>query len=417
MTKLWSIIQYEYARHVLQKRFILVLLSVPLVMGMMIGIPAISIALDRDATPVGYVDHAGVLDNPRPAPLPGSAPDDPVVDERVPLVAFETEAEAREALDAQEIQAYYVVQADYEETKAVELVYVEAPGGGIQRQFWDFVQINRLDDLPPDIAERVVAGSDLVVRWPEDAPGGGREFSAETFVNNFVPIIMGMSLIILLLTSSGYLMGAIVEEKENRTMELLMTSVSPNGLMAGKVLGIAGVTLTQLVAWVVLVGAAVFAGGQWLGLEILRNLRLDWGMVGSMVAVVLPTWIMVAALMTAVGATLADAQQAQQLTGVFVIPLVAPMWLGFYLIQHPNHPLAIGLSLFPVTSVTTLSMRLMFGPVPGWQVAVAAVLTAACAVGALWVAGRAVRLGMLRYGQRVRWRELLGRTTASQEAT
>jgi ABC-2 type transport system permease protein len=262
-----------------------------------------------------------------------------------------------------------------------------------------------------------VAGSNLIVRWPEEMPGGGRVFSAETFINNFVPLIMGMSLVILLLTSSGYLMGAVVEEKENRTMELLMTSVSPGQLMAGKIIGISGVTLTQLVSWVVLVGLAVFVGGQFLGLGILQNLRLDWGMVGSMVLIVLPTWVMVAALMTAVGATLSDTQQAQQLTGVFVIPLVAPMWLGFYLIQHPSEPLSVALSLFPVTSVTTLSMRLMFGPVPAWQIAVAAAATAVCAVGAFWVAGRAVRMGMLRYGKRVNWREILSRDAIERGAS
>jgi ABC-2 type transport system permease protein len=416
MSKVWNIMAYEYRRHVLQKRFILVMLSVPLVMALMIGIPAISIALERDPTPVGYVDLAGVLADPLPAPLPGSAPDEPTVDEHVPLVAFDTEAEARQALEAKEIQAYYVIQADYMTSNQVELVYFEAPGGGIQRQFWDFMQINGLDDLPREIASRAVAGSNLIVRWPEEMPGGGREFSAETFINNFIPIIMGISLVILLLTSSGYLMGAVVEEKENRTMELLMTSVSPGQLMTGKVLGISGVTLTQLVSWIVLVGLAVFVGGRFLGLGILQNLRLDWGMMGSMVLVVLPTWVMVAALMTAVGATLTDAQEAQQLTGVFVIPLVAPMWLGVYLIQHPSEPLAVALSLFPITSVTTLSMRLMFGPVPGWQVAVAAALTAACAAGAFWVAGRAVRLGMLRYGKRVNWREILSREARERGA-
>ena len=84
-----------------------------------------------------------------------------------------------------------------------------------------------------------------------------------------------------------------------------------------------------------------------------------------------------------------------------------PCYLAWALIKTPNAPLPIVLSLLPFTALMTISLRNIFVVVPAWQVAVSAAVQTMCAVGAIWLAGRAFRLGMLRYGQRLRWRELL----------
>ena len=77
------------------------------------------------------------------------------------------------------------------------------------------------------------------------------------------------------------------------------------------------------------------------------------------------------------------------------------------IVEHPNGPLIIGLSLFPITALPTLSLRLTFSVVPFWQIGLSVALTTLSAWGAVWLAGRAFRLEMLRYGQRLNWRELL----------
>jgi len=116
--------------------------------------------------------------------------------------------------------------------------------------------------------------------------------------------------------------------------------------------------------------------------------------------------VMIASLMAAAGATVADSQEAQQMAGLFSLPIMAPVWLGVVIIENPNSPLAIGLSLFPPTALSTIAMRIMSVPIPFWQVAVSVTLLVLSAGGAVWLAGRAFRLGMLRYGQRLNWREL-----------
>jgi ABC-2 type transport system permease protein len=129
-------------------------------------------------------------------------------------------------------------------------------------------------------------------------------------------------------------------------------------------------------------------------------------LVAMTAAVAAPAFVMAAALVTTLGATVAEVQEAQQVTGLFALPTMIPFMLFGPIVENPNGPLTVGLSLFPVTALPTLSMRLAFSQVPTWQIVVSAALMTLCAGGAVWLAGRAFRLGMLRYGQRLNWREL-----------
>jgi ABC-2 type transport system permease protein len=409
MSKLWLVARYEYRRLVFTKRFIFTLLSLPLIIALLVGVVALTVGMEQRSDAVGYVDHAGVLSNPIYPPPRGHSPDDLANDRLAPLIAYDSESAARAALDAKEIQAYYVISADYAETRFAELFYHKSPGRNATRQFWDFMQINTLADLPPAVAERAVAGSNLTVFWPETAAGGAREFSARTFLNSFMPMLAGIGFLVLLFMTSGYLMSAVVEEKENRTMEVLVTSISPGQLIGGKVLGIAFVGFTQLGAWVAFAVLAIFFGGHVMGVDAFLNLRLDPGLLGIMFIIAAPAFILYAGLMAALGATVSEVHEAQQFTAIFTLPTMVPLWLAALIIQYPDGPLSIALSMFPLTILPTYSLRLAFSPVPLWQVAVSVAILVVCAVGAVWLAGRAFRLGMLHYGQRLRLRDVIRR--------
>jgi ABC-2 type transport system permease protein len=415
MNKLWLVARHEYRRHVLRKGFILLLLSVPAAIALSIGLGAYAESRENRSAAVGYVDLAGVLSDPLAAPPRGSSPNSIGVPAVVPLVPYGSEEAARAALDAGRIQAYYVVTAGYLQTNRVDLVYIAAPGDSVRRQFWDFMQINRLRDLPPAVAERAVAGPNLAVRWPADMPGGGREFSGESFFDTLLPLFGALTFLILLASSGGYLMQAVVEEKESRTMEVVVTSLSPGQFIAGKVAGIAGVALTQLVGWAACCVLAVWVGGHLLDIGLLQGLRIDWRIMGTMVALGLPTYVMFAAVLTAVGATVAQAQEAQQVSGLLGLFSAVPFWFAMPILENPNGALAIGMSLFPATALPALSFRLAFSPVPPWQIGLSVALLTASALGAVWLAGRAFRLGMVRYGQRLRWGEILRPRTGGSD--
>ncbi|UCF26717.1 MAG: ABC transporter permease, partial [Chloroflexota bacterium] len=110
----------------------------------------------------------------------------------------------------------------------------------------------------------------------------------------------------------------------------------------------------------------------------------------------------------AVGATLADVQEAQQVTSLFTLPLFIPFWFALTLINDPYGNLAVVLSFIPFTAPITIAIRAGFAVVPAWQIGLSLGMLILFAAIAVWFAGRAFRLGMLRYGQRVPWREFLG---------
>lgn len=407
MSKFWLVAQYEYKRLVLRRSFIFALLSVPIMIALFVGIVYLAISLENDYTPVGYVDHSGLLADPVTV-----AADDS--EKTVPILSFPSEAEARAALEAGDVQAYYVLPADYVETNQAELVYVNSPNDNATQAFWDFMQMNWLANQPPDVARRAatMSDSDVISRTPD----GSREFKGEPTLGQLLPILSALGFIMLLSFSAGYLVQVVAEEKENRTMEIVVSSVSPGQLIGGKVLGIMGVTLTQVVVWTAFVALAALVGGKVLDVAFLQDAGVNLRTLLMLLAVFIPAYVMYAALMAAMGATVAEAQEAQQVTGMFILPTVVPMWLTVMLMENPNNPLAVGLTLFPMTSPATIAIRATFGQVPLWQAVAAFALLVLSALGAVWLAGRAFRLGMLRYGKRVSLRELFARASVPSPA-
>ena len=101
---------------------------------------------------------------------------------------------------------------------------------------------------------------------------------------------------------------------------------------------------------------------------------------------------------------------------LFFLPLFLPLYLMIPIMQNVNGPLSLGLSFFPLTSVMTMAIRNMFMEIPVWQVALSATIALAGGVVAVWLAGKAFRMSMLRYGQRLKWRDLFARRRSASES-
>ncbi len=407
MSKLWLVALNEFKRNVFKKSFILALLSVPLLIGFNVGLVLIMTSLEKNDAPVGYVDHAGLLVNPLPAPVGRS-------EKPIEFIPFKIESEAREALEAEEIQAYYVLAPDYHETSQIEMLYLKEPGTNATRQFYDFIQINLLREQPPEIARRATVRSEVTIRSPD----GSLEFPAGgPALGHFLPMLISVAFIFLLMMSSGYLMAGVVDEKQNRTMEVLMTSISPTQFIAGKVLGIAAISLTQLATWS-LVGILAVVGGDVLGIEWFQNPSIEWGAILRMIAIAIPAYVLASALMFAIGSTVAEAQEGQALGALFFMLHMIPIYMIVVLIENPNGTLSVVLSLLPFTSLLTVGFRSMFTVIPFWQIAGSVAIQTLCALGALWLAALVFRLGMLRYGQRLKLGEIFRRRrTATTKAS
>jgi ABC-2 type transport system permease protein len=394
MSKIWHVALHEYRRHVLNRRFVFGLLSVPLVVILLVGLVFLMFAMENNTTPIGYVDHSGLLADPLPAPKP-TAPDRPV-----PMVAFATEAEARTALVAGRIQAYYVLPADYRTSGELRVVHINEIKSPARQQFYDFLGANLLKGTDPAIAARLVKGADVTVQSAD----GSRSLSSNNWFSFVLPIIAGIGFIIAMFISGGYLMQAVVEEKENRTMEVIITSVSPNQFMAGKIIGDTCVGLTQILVWLLFIVIPIMVERN--SIKFLQGIQLSPQTLAVLVFTMLPSFVLVAALMATIGATVTEAREGQQMTGLISLPVWIPYMLTSLLMGNPNSPLSVALSMIPLTAPVTMLIRDGLTILPAWQIVLSSAIQVLCALGAIWLAGRAFRLGMLRYGKRLSWREL-----------
>jgi ABC-2 type transport system permease protein len=397
MIKFLRVALYEYKRHVLQKRFIFAMLSVPLFIAIIVLMVVVLVYLETDAAPIGYVDDSGLLVNP----IPGPEPEEP--EKPIQMLPYDNPAEAEAALQAKEIQAYFILPEDYLESGLAKIVYVEQPKGVVYDQFYAFLSANLLKGQIAAVRERVLNGNEIIVRAPE----ANRQASQKDWFSLFIPFLAGIVFFMAISTTSGYLLQAVVEEKENRTMEVVVTSVSPGQFMAGKVVGDIAIGLTQLLAWAVFIWLGLMIGRT--RLEWLQNVQFQSELLLLAVALMAPAFVMVSALMAAVGATVTEAREGQQVMGFFTMFMWLPYFFLVTLMENPNSPISIALSLFPITSPLAMLIRAGFTIVPEWQIMVSVGLLVAAAIGSLWLAGRAFRLGMLRYGQRVRWKEVFSR--------
>jgi ABC-2 type transport system permease protein len=392
MRKILRVMYFEYVRHVFRKRFLLSLFSLPLFIGVMALVVLLLVRSEINFKPIGYVDIAGVL--------PNSAGD--YQGGLVDLLQFKTQDQADLALLAGQIQAYYVLDSDYLESRQAKLVAIDQPSNAATDQFAYFVRANLLAEYPEEIVRRLIEGNQLILRTAD----GSRQFAQGDWLGFMLPFMVGFIFLAAVFATSGYLLQAVVEEKENRTMEMLVTTISPAQLMSGKILGIIAVGWTQLFVWIVMALVLLVIASLFVGFPGINS--ITFGYIVLAVGIFVPAFVMLSALMVAVGATLTDAQEAQQVTSIFTLPLFIPFWFVFQLIGHPNGPVAVGLSLFPLTAPITLAIRAGFSTIPPWQIGLSLGFLIIGAGLAVWLAGRAFRLGMLRYGQRVPWREFLG---------
>ncbi len=396
MSKLWLVAKYEYRKMARKKSFLIATLGVPLLIIAATVVVVLIAIRSEDSRPLGYVDHAGVL---QPGAFATLGDDE----KRVTIRAYPDTAAARAALEAEEIQAYYVIPADYLQDPTVARYYLEKkPGNAGQKDFWDFMRASLVQQQIPEKAQaRVFYGANLTIRTSDSK----REASSNNPLSLILPFVAAIFFFIVVLSAGGYMLQAVADEKENRTMEILATSLSPEQLIGGKALGLMAVALTQVGAWVVALAGGLLIGAQFV--EELQSLQVPWGLLGMTVLYFFPAYALVSGLMTVIGASVTEVQQGQQISGIINMLFTFPMFFITVLFAEPNSPLVIALSLFPTTSFTTILMRWGLTVIPFWQLAASWLLLVASAAGSVWLAARVFRLGMLRYGQRLSLKGIL----------
>lgn len=379
------------------------MISMPALLALSMALGVISVIMQTSDLPIGYQDLSGVFSN---AIVPRDS--DTFLVGPVEIIPFSDDSAGKKAVMDGRVQAFFVIPPDYLETGEVDVFFKEKPGENAYARMRDFLKENLIAGESPRVQARVERGSDFTVKSFD----GAREANMRDWFVVLFPFAVGLVFIIVINMSGGYLLQSVVDEKENRTMEILVTSVSPEQLMAGKIFGNLSIGLTQLAIWglFALLGLfgmqAIFHYGQPPVVQSIHILLLT--------GIILPGFILIAALMTSVGATVTELREAQQVSILFTLPMVSPFWFAGSILQRPQNPLTVFLSIFPLTAVVTMPLRISIAAVPAWQLALAILLMWVSALLALWLAARAFRLGMLSYGKRIKIREVFRRNPAHE---
>jgi ABC-2 type transport system permease protein len=389
MRELWLVAKHEYLRMVRRRSFLVGTLAMPLLIAVVIGIIIAFELGNRDDRPLGYVDLAGVFDA-------GVSPPAGELGRDVEMRSFPDEASARAALEEGKIQAFYVIPPDYRQRGSLALYYWDGPpSDAVREQFDDHLRASLVADLPDDVRQRTMEGLSLTIRSAD----GSREISGRDFMAIVLPFAAGFFFMIAVMSSSGYLLQAVTTEKENHTMELMITSIRPGQLVAGKAVGLMAVSLTQLAIWTLAVVVGLAVGAQFL--EPLRTARVPWAALGIAALYFFPAYALVAGIMTAIGSAVTETRQGQQIAGILNLAFTAPFFFVALMMANPNSPILVAMTLFPMTAFLTVLMRWSLAVVPLWQMVLSWALLVACAVLSVWASARVLRVGMLRYGQRL----------------
>ncbi len=392
MRKLWLIARREYWYNFRRRSFLFTAFGVPaftFVMWFLIfSVSENVLGGTGQLGNIGYVDEIGFLADP--------------VDKPEEYIAFPDAESAHEALLAGEIGAYFVIVGDFMNAGQVDAFAFEAIPEGIEDQLNDFIRVNLVHTVPEGVPiDRLL--DPLNVKTVELATGN--ELGEDAFFGKIMtPVIFAFIFLMAVNTTSQFLMSGVVEEKENRMMEVLVTSSTPLQMLWGKVLGLGALGLTQVVLW----GIAGFVLLNWqVDSPFLSGITIPTNYVIVALVYLVLGYFLFGAIMAGLGAAVTAEQEGRQFAGVFTMVAVLPMILTISFFEDPNGTLPVVLSLIPLTAPIAMLMRMPLAPVPTWQIIVSIVLLAIAVVALVWLAARVFRLGMLMYGKRLSLREVV----------
>jgi ABC-2 type transport system permease protein len=395
MRNFWLIAKHEYKRMVFRRAFILTSIAIPLGLALLFGLVIVVETSQENKLPLGYVDLSATVD----ASLLDELPEDR---DRIEIRPFANETDAHVALVNQEIQAYFVLPETYPASLETQLFYwEEPPAGDVWRDFDSFIRVNLLHDYPESLQTRLYNGSDMTVTDITN----GRVFDSSLVITFILPFVATLIFFMSTMMASGYTLQIVADEKENRTMEMMITAVTPLQLIGGKLIGILSAALTQLGIYLI----TIVAGFLILGprIEALRLPGVPWGYLGLMLIFFLPSYFLIAAMMVTVSSAVTEIQQAQQVAGLLNLLFIAPLFLVALLFINPAHPVLQFMSLFPTTSFLTISLRWGLGSIATWQIVTSWFILITTTLGMIWVAAKVFRVGMLQYGQPLRVKSIL----------
>lgn len=347
--------------------------------------------------PIGYIDPNSLLQEPTLPPFAEL------------VTRYDNEAAARNALEENEIVTYFILNDDYIDTGSVDAI-AESLNLRITEQV-DLFEAFVLSSLITD-----QASAELFIRLQNPvslsqntiqrgAEGAERVDESDELQDFWVAYVFVLALIGSTLISSGYLMSSVIEERETRMIEILISSVRPGPLLAGKIVAQGILGLVQISTWIVtfLIIATHLAGD----LLAIQDLSVEPYTLAITFIYFVLGYLLFGAAYAGIGAISGSLREGSQLLAVVILPAMAPVYVLAFLTEEPNGTLATVMSIVPITAPVTMVIRATLVTVPPLELAASILFLSATVAIFIWLSGRLFRVGVLLTGSFPGMRELL----------
>ena len=420
MRKLWLVVKREYLTRVRTKGFIITTIALPLLAMGVLLVPLLIVRRQADETAkIAILDEAGglaaVIAQSLDRKLPSGKPAFQVtrtVETPGPEEKEKVRQEWRAEVSRGELDAFLVVPKDVLAGKAATL-HTRSLGeislaASLRRAVGNAAIARRLKDQgirienPGDLF-RAVEVTPVKVTKEGDVEEKGQTFA----------VAMGMAMVLYttLLVYGLATLRSVLEEKTTRIVEVLVSSLRPFQLLAGKLLGVAAVGFTQYVIWTVSGGLLATYGASAIAAFSTQGspdkIHIPISLLVSSVIYYVAGYFLFASLYAAAGAMVSSDEEAQQVQMPMTLIVVLSFLLFPFIMRNPNSTISVVLSLIPFFSPILMILRIAIQTPPFWQIALSIVLMALTTFGVLHVSAKIYRVGILMYGKRPSVVELL----------
>ena len=433
MSNISLIIGREFNERVRKKSFIITTLLMPVLLVGLMAAPALIMQYSRgEQKRIAVIDDSGLV-------APHLESGEEIVFEPTDLTADEARKSLTDCFgvlyigrDVLENPDQVKLYANASSSMALE----ETITGQIERILEaEKLKAYNIENLPQILAE--VKTTVHLQTFRNDESQVGESQARSSMVATAAGFILGMMLYMFLLLYGMMVMQSVIEEKQNRVLEVMVSSVRPFDLMLGKILGVACVALVQVVLWGVLVVAVgTLVMPHLVPADVMQGARamqdgmpgaasasgLDPDMLQAVSAItdtgyilkifvclmlfVFGGYLLYSAMFAAVGSSVDSIQDAQQLQTPITIPIILSLLVMMAVMNDPNSSLAFWCSLIPFTSPVVMMARIPYG-IPWWEVALSLAILYASFVGMVWFAAKIYRVGIFMYGKKPSLRELV----------
>lgn len=391
MKKTLTISKHELKQTLKRKFFIIATIALPLLLilgyGIYQGVQHWYEPSAPEEMKIGYVDGTGQFD-------------EHTIQDDITFVPYSSEAEAKEDLLANDIEEYIIIPENYPSSGLITRYTTESELGipdRIQLSIESFLLSNLLGDYTnPEILEL------KSIRLDESGEIAPIQDEAAKYI---LPFIFGLLFMLGILFTSGFMLQSVTEEKENRVIEVLLSSVSSRQLLIGKVLGLGAAGLIQIAIWLVTI--KIFTEIASVDIPFLSGLSIPTGLLAWGVVYFILGYLMFATIYAGIGSMGRTAQEGQSLSGIMVMPAGLPLWLNYFILSNPEGTFSRVLTLFPLTAPVTSMMRLSTQDLPAWELALSLVILVGSVAIALWIAAKVFHTFLLMYGKKPAFREII----------